>query len=674
VQTDSDVPLMTTRFLINDKGRPFERPELEMLRGQLDALDDNARVDFRDQNASAIVQHGANKFLIISGPGTGKSHLFLDRMKYWCEKNADARVLVTSFVRKLVADLHNDIDQKLSDEQRCKITALTLHKFARGIVEKSHGTRKWPLKHYFRIIGPPWKQVVWGDVLAFFPTITRDSYSWEKYEQQLHRRALKAFEEWIKLHEAYCKLCQFYNAAGFADLILRAANALSENPELRESNYFIIDEYQDFNLSEQYLIEKLVNDAPGLLIVGDDDQVLYETLKSGTPSLIRKLYKDPHYSNGMLPFCGRSNYDITKNADHFIRQNREADCIEKIYLPLKKHSDGQKVQIIACASAAIAADYIEKFVADNGELLQQRKQQLEAGKPADAFLLILTPWKGVDFYGAQANEKIKSIVAEYRTEAQIFSEDYYRLLSHYLLAKDPRNNFNFRKLLHYSGIPAAKIHELITAAMSNGIDLCDLDDPDINNSLGKCAEIKAILDSEMPVVQRIDRILPLISFSDRRNVEKQMESKPINQKILEQLEREEDEGAELEEVGQRVGAVELMTIVGSKGLSADHVIIVGFDNIHMKWVSRNAFYVAMTRARKSLHILTAVKAGGARQAHHFLDRLPDDHVEFYSYKKSDRSKRRLDGKQGFKKYLSNLNFAPSSKRAAQSSAKKSISK
>ena len=367
MQTDSDVPLMTTRFLINDKGRPFERPELEMLRGQLDALDDNARVDFRDQNASAIVQHGANKFLIISGPGTGKSHLFLDRMKYWCEKNADARVLVTSFVRKLVADLQNDIDQKLSDEQRCKITALTLHKFARGIVEKNHGTRKWPLKHYFRIIGPPWKQVVWGDVLAFFPTITRDSYSWEKYEQQLHRRALKAFEEWIKLHEAYCKLCQFYNAAGFADLILRAANALSENPELRESNYFIIDEYQDFNLSEQYLIEKLVNDAPGLLIVGDDDQVLYETLKSGTPSLIRKLYKDPHYSNGMLPFCGRSNYDITKNADHFIRQNREADCIEKIYLPLKKHSDGQKVQIIACASAAIAADYIEKFVADNGE-------------------------------------------------------------------------------------------------------------------------------------------------------------------------------------------------------------------------------------------------------------------------------------------------------------------
>jgi len=228
-KTDSDVPLMTTRFLINDDGSAFERPELETLRGQLDALDDNARVDFRDQNASAIVQHDANKFLITSGPGTGKSHLFLDKMKYWCEKNADARVLVTSFVRKLVADLQNDIDQKLSDEQRRKITALTLHKFARGIVEKNRGTRKWPLKRYFRIIGQSWKQVVWGDVLAFFPTITRDNYSWETYEQQLHQGSLKAFEDWTRLHEAYCKLCQFYNAAGFADVILRAAKALTEN-------------------------------------------------------------------------------------------------------------------------------------------------------------------------------------------------------------------------------------------------------------------------------------------------------------------------------------------------------------------------------------------------------------------------------------------------------------
>ena len=63
----------------------------------------------------------------------------------------------------------------------------------------------------------------------------------------------------------------------------------------------------------------------------------------------------------------------------------------------------------------------------------------------------------------------------------------------------------------------------------------------------------------------------------------------------------------------------------------------------------------MTRTRKSLHILTALKSGGARQAHNFLEQLPDDHAEFYSYKKSDRTKNQLQGKRGFKSYLDNIN-------------------
>jgi len=134
-----------------------------------------------------------------------------------------------------------------------------------------------------------------------------------------------------------------------------------------------------------------------------------------------------------------------------------------------------------------------------------------------------------------------------------------------------------------------------------------------------------------------------------------MERKAINQEQVAGLEHEEEEEAELEEIEvKRMGAVELVTIVGSKGLSADHVIIIGFDNVNMSWVTKNAFYVAMTRARKSLHILTALQSGGAGQAHGFLDQLSDDYAEFYSYKKSNRSKSQLHGKQGFKDYLSRL--------------------
>ena len=647
---------MTIRFLINNDGVPFDSTELQTLRGVLDALSDNKRTEYRNQNASAIAQHDAAKFLIVSGPGTGKSHLFLDRIDYWYQKDQEASVVVTSFVRKLVADLQNDIEQdaKLTDEQKNKITVSTLHKFARSIVEKNHGTTEWPFRPHFRIIGQFWKEIVWGDALAFYPNIDRNIYTWKKFEEQLHDNNFEETDAWKRLKETYFKLCQFFNAAGFADLILRATKVLIENSDLNQDNYFIIDEYQDFNLSEEALINQLADNPKGLLVVGDDEQVLYEKLKSGKPTLIRNLYKNTDYANGMLPFCHRSSFHITKAADYFIQQHREEECIEKIYLPLKNNSDEPKVQVIACATAPTAVDYIDKFVADNKAEIDGRKKQLEAGEAKDSFLLILTPAREINFY-ARAKEKIKNIAVEYHTETRSFSEDYYQLLSYYSLANNPHNNFTFRKVLHYEGASEDKVHELIAKAMQDGKNFCDLDIQEIKDVLSKCNKIKTILDGEGSAAEKLDQISNLISVADKAKLQKDIERKAINQEEVARLEHEEEEEAELEEIEvKRMGAVELMTIVGSKGLSADHVIIIGFDNVNMNWVTKNAFYVAMTRARRSLHILTALKSGGAKQAHSFLNQLPDDHAEFYSYKKSNRSKNQLNGKQGFISYLNKL--------------------
>jgi hypothetical protein len=59
--------------------------------------------------------------------------------------------------------------------------------------------------------------------------------------------------------------------------------------------------------------------------VGDDEQVLYEKLKSGKATLIRRFYKNRDYVNAMLPFSGRSGYHLVKSAAHFIQQHRDPD-------------------------------------------------------------------------------------------------------------------------------------------------------------------------------------------------------------------------------------------------------------------------------------------------------------------------------------------------------------
>lgn len=111
-----------------------------------------------------------------------------------------------------------------------------------------------------------------------------------------------------------------------------------------------------------------------------------------------------------------------------------------------------------------------------------------------------------------------------------------------------------------------------------------------------------------------------------------------------------------------MSAIEIMTIVGSKGLSADHVIVIGFDNINMKWVTKNAFYVAMTRARQSLHLVTALGSGGATMPHIYLGSLPEEHIELYKYTKKAPKLGAFQNKTAFAQYLQTLVRMRSSQR------------
>jgi len=657
---------MDIRYLINQDGKPFGSSELKTLSQQLDQLEEADREKYRDQNAAAISGNNSKKILIVSGPGTGKSYLFLDRIDHWFQDNPEASVLVTSFVRKLVADLREDIDNRdstLNDEQKKRTTVFTLHKFARSVVEKNHGTSEWQFKPYFRIIGQTWKEIIWKDVLKHYPNLDRIDYFWKNFEEQLYNNKLDKGINWQNLRLTYCELCHFYNAAGFADLIIWARIALEENPQLNDHDFFIVDEYQDFNLAEEALILQLVKKSKGLLIAGDDDQVLYEKLKSGKASLIRGLYKSKKdMAKAMLPFCTRSSYHITKCGAHFIAQQRDLGRIEKIHLPLCADQSTPKIQVIACATPSTAVDYIEKFVADNKNETDERKAKLLKGEPEDAFLLILTPAKEVNFYGA-AKAKLKQIVSDYKTESRSFSEDYYKVLNYYFLAKNPNNNFTFRKVLFYESFTEEQIHPWIVEAMQNNKNFCDLDNEEIKKILEKCENIKNIIDSGKSIDEEINNLSTHMPITDRVSLKNNLEQHAINQYEITKVEQAEEEEAELEEVEiKKMCAIDLITIVGSKGLSADHVMIIGFDNVNMKRVSENAFYVAMTRARKSLHIITSLQSGGATKAHGFLHHLPDAFVEFHRHRKTDHLTKPLRGKKGFVDYIESLNSKSTKKK------------
>lgn len=412
------------RHLINDNGEPFASTELQTISGDLDELTDIERTNYRNGNASAIAGHPSSRIVIVSGPGTGKSTIFKQRIGYWLTQNPTAGILALSFVRKLVADLQNDIqnDTSLTEEQKEQAEVHTLHKHARSIVEQNHGTSELRFQPHFRIISDVWANVVWEDVLLIADQQDKTAYSLKKFNEQLHNASFDASEEWKTVVINYFKLSKFYNAVGFADLILHAPKALLENRSLIKHQFFIVDEYQDFNTAEEKFIKELTISNSGILIVGDDDQVLYEKLKSGKAELIRNLYQDTSFTTAMLPFCGRSSFHITKTAGHFIKQSQEDGYIEKIYLPISTDAQCPKVQIIGCATSPTAVDYIKKFIEDHTQEIAARKSDLINGQSKDPFLLILTPAGQVAFYAnSNANKDLFEIVAEYKSESAKFS-------------------------------------------------------------------------------------------------------------------------------------------------------------------------------------------------------------------------------------------------------------
>ena len=163
------------------------------------------------------------------------------------------------------------------------------------------------------------------------------------------------------------------------------------------------------------------------------------------------------------------------------------------------------------------------------------------------------------------------------------------------------------------------------------------------------------MDSKKTIKEKVEALAKHIQIDDLQSLEQDLERHGLDKQRIEAIEHQDEEEAELEEIQvKQTSAVELMTIVGAKGLSADRVIIIGFDNVNMNWVTRNAFFAAKTRARTSLHLITALKAGGATGPHTFLDHLPDAHLEFSRYTKTGRTQQPCGGRNGFMRYLEKL--------------------
>ena len=88
-------------------------------------------------------------------------------------------------------------------------------------------------------------------------------------------------EAYVSVYKEFERDRRTNNAITFDDFVPLAVDELAKNPDLlhsiaRRLKYIIVDEYQDVNLGQEKLIECLAQGGGDVLVVGDDDQTIYE--------------------------------------------------------------------------------------------------------------------------------------------------------------------------------------------------------------------------------------------------------------------------------------------------------------------------------------------------------------------------------------------------------------
>ena len=134
-------------------------------------------------------------------------------------------------------------------------------------------------------------------------------------------------------------------ALTFSDFIPLAIDILENNPLVyerwcRELRHLIIDEYQDINFGQQRLIELLAGDRADLMVVGDDDQTIYEWRGARPSYIIRdfamvfnnKPVKDYHLSRSF-----RFGPIIAQCAANVIALN--ANRVDKPLIAFQSHKE-----------------------------------------------------------------------------------------------------------------------------------------------------------------------------------------------------------------------------------------------------------------------------------------------------------------------------------------------
>lgn len=536
--------------------------------------------------SAAIVGSASRQRLIVSGPGTGKSFTFQQALRA-----SGGNGLALTFIRNLVVDLEKDLEG-LAD-------VFTFHGFCRHLMHQ-HNVAGLQTGDYY----PPLMSVVVVDldILEGRDVKPRD------IEERLHN-----LDTADGLIGSALSTADYYGAVSHTDLVYRVLSHF-EATGAPAYSLVVVDEYQDFSLLETTFIAVLAEASP-TLVAGDDDQALYKKLKHASPDFIRRLASGGGYEVFELPYCSRCTHVVVAAVNDLLKAAIAGGFLEgrldkhfACYLPDKGAESADHPKIVHAKCSTANQPYPGRYVAQ--QLARIPKEDIDKSRARGyPTALVIGPNPFLKMVFDVVSDRYPGARMKPSTPDEIDVLDGYRRI-----ARDEESRLGWRIVM--ASFPFHGDREAIRAALeADGSLRAGLPADYQAKHLELARLIGILLDGgELSA----DEIVRVTEAADR-NLEE----------VLKALGVEDPDAEEPDEGDLDQPDVLFTSLVGAKGLSAEHVFIVGMNNGHLPRDNDNvtdeeicALLVALSRTRQQCHVVSAGFLGaGPLGKSVFLDAL-----------------------------------------------------
>ncbi len=290
-----------------------------------------------NESQKIAIYHGEGPMLVLAGPGSGKTFVITRRIKHLIESNLakSNQILVITFTKAAALEMK---ERTLSFFPKAEqATFATFHSIFFQILKKSQFFSEYTIateqdkRNIVRTI--LFKTNTSMVEMEAFITKFLKEISFLKNTQvnielsQEIKSGCMELEQFQDLYRAYQAEMKHHQKMDFDDIIRNCYVLLSVHPEIanlwkNKFKYLLVDEFQDTNEIQYRVLRLLVGINENLFVVGDDDQSIYG-FRGSKPDYMKQILVDfPKAKQVFLDKNYRSTKSIVAIAQKSISNNK----------------------------------------------------------------------------------------------------------------------------------------------------------------------------------------------------------------------------------------------------------------------------------------------------------------------------------------------------------------